>query len=155
MRLLLSLLAVLFLMAIPSSFALSTYSEVTAARPNIGGFHFEITARDAGDGMVEFRIVISGKKKPAVFVHPSTALGVAKITAGGATIGGDTVVPQEMKDGTMTCVFKVPEKSVLNDPDFCFIFGNGVESVINGKVIPRPAEDIYYVRLKDWYKKQP
>ena len=95
--------------------------------------------------------MVTARRKGAAFVHPTTKLGIAY--AGG--VEGSTVVPQVWNGNSMTCTFSVPEKSVLNDPDFCFIFTNYVEDVINGKVVQMPSADFYCALLKEYYKKQP
>lgn len=152
MKWILSLATALLLIPVPSGFAVSIATEIKPDDRQEKSFKFDITAKAVPGGMVEFRVVISENR--LAFVHPSTVLGIAKITPTSERIGGDHVLPQEKKGRSITCVFTVPEKS-LGDPDYCFIFTNAVEAVINGKVEPMPDADIFYARLRNYYKKQP
>ncbi|HWB58036.1 MAG TPA: hypothetical protein VG733_01025 [Chthoniobacteraceae bacterium] len=149
--------AFLILVPAPQLFAESVVEDVPPAKPDSGGFHFDVTAKAGANGTIDFQVVITPivtrKGKHADFVQPSTVLGVAKINPNTETISTLQQLAQQSDGKSITCVFTVQEKS-LEDPDYCFIFTNYVERVVNGKVEMMPSSDIYLVRLKNFYKKQ-
>lgn len=147
-RIIHSLVPVLFLAAAQLVRAESMLIPVTPGDTHEKAFTFDITFKALSGGMVEFRVVVSERK--GTFVDPSTGLHTVLFTETTSEIKGGRALPQEKKDKSITCVFTVPEKA-LADPNLCFVFTNEVKDS-RGRL--RSSSDIYYARLKDFFKKQ-
>jgi hypothetical protein len=117
--------------------------EITPTNAEAAGFTVAITHERLVDGTVKFRVVIS-EKEATFSSKPSTALSTVKNSS---SIPGGRALPSERQGHSIVCVFTVTKDS-LEDPDFCFLFTNYVERVVDGKLISMPSADFVYARLK-------
>jgi hypothetical protein len=151
--------APIFIFALAVSLALgspvqakSLLSEVTPAATKAAGFAVEVTHEKIADGTVRFRVIIT-EQGGTFSSAPSVALKLVKRTAGGGSITASITTGRELKfdkrDHFIVCIFTVTQ-AVLDTPDLCFVFTNGVERMVNGKLEPMPAADFVYARLKDF-----
>jgi hypothetical protein len=128
--------------------AKSLLSEVKPAHTEAAGFTVDITHERLADGTVKFRVTIT-EKGVKFSSNPSTALSTVKVTDHSSSITGSQPLPSKRQGPSMVCVFTVAKAS-LDDPDFCFVFTNQVERVVDGKLISMPSVDLVYARLKDF-----
>ncbi len=145
MRCLLTGIAVALLFA-GEACAVSTIIEVTPKDAKSSGIAFDVSCKERKDGTVKFRIEVSenGSKFSS---KPAMNLSRVQRSENSESITSSKVkVKSKRKNGSFVCKFTVP-KEKLKDPEFCFVFTNFVEQVIDGKVVPRPAATFYCVRL--------
>ena len=138
----------IWLVIVGPAHAVSVLSEVTPAHPKAAGFTLDITHKRLADGTVKFRVVIS-EREVKFSSKPSTTLSTVKVTDHGSSITGGQALPSERQGHLIVCVFTVAKAS-LDDPDFCFVFTNYVERVVDGKLISMPSADFVYAHLGDF-----
>jgi hypothetical protein len=100
----------------------------------------EIHSERLAGGEIRFTVKIAKAHFPS---HVTT--GLAMVTPG--TIHGVRDAPMERQEKAIRSTFSVTEKEIAN-PDFCFVFTESAESMVNGKLVQMPSANFYFVRLK-------
>lgn len=142
------LVLAIWLVTVGPAHAVSVLSEVTPAHPEAAGFTLDISHKRLADGTVKFRVAIF-EKEVKFSSKPSMALHTVRVTDQGSSITGGKPLLSERQGHSIVCVFTVA-KAALDDPDFCFVFTNFVERVVDGKRVSMPSADFVYARLGDF-----
>jgi hypothetical protein len=128
--------------------------EVHVGQSELGGFHFDIQALAPGDGVVRFHIMIAKDLRE----YDGLKVQLGKVVVGPGESLKFSVVPSkdlpiQLSDQGLVCDFTVPEQSLNDDPDLCFIFTT-FSTVPTRRVHKLTSlTSHYYVRLKGAVKK--
>jgi len=147
----LSLLLAVAFVAIPAAYATSVFSELTPTKLNASGFKFDFTHERLPDGTIKFRVRIT-ETTSKFNSSSSTSLSVVQITEHSRAVRDGRRLDSQREGNSLVCTFTV-DNSAITERDLCFVFAQGAESVIDGKLVPMPSIDFVYARLQDFARR--